>query len=67
MEKYNNLFEGIDLSQYTPKQIMNSKKVYDYIVEANEIAKSENKKLDDVIDEGLFSSLLGGAVAATVG
>lgn len=67
MEKYNNLFEGIDLSQYTPKQIMNSKKVYDYIVEANEIAKSENKKLDDVIDEGLFSSLIGGAVAATVG
>ena len=38
-EKYNNLFEGIDLSNYTPKQIMDSKKVYDYIVEANEIAK----------------------------
>ena len=30
-EKYNNLFEGIDLSNYTPKQIMDSKKVYDYI------------------------------------
>ena len=39
MSKYNNLFEGIDLSQYTPEQIMESKKVYDYIVEANEIAK----------------------------
>ena len=38
-EKYNNLFEGIDLSNYTPKQIMDSKKVYDYIFETNKIAK----------------------------
>ncbi len=67
MSKYNNLFEGIDLSQYTPKQIIDSKKVYDYIIEANEIAKKENKPLEDVIDEGLFSTIIGGAVAATVG
>jgi hypothetical protein len=67
MEKYNNLFEGIDLSEYTPKEIINSKKVYDYLVEANEVAKLENKTLDDIIDEGLFSTIIGGAVGATVG
>ena len=67
MSKYNNLFEGIDLSQYTPKQIMNSKRVYDYLIEANEIAKQNNKPLDDIIDEGLFSAIIGGAVGATVG
>lgn len=67
MSKYNNLFEGIDLSEYTPKEIINSKKVYDYIIEANEIAKANNQSLDDVIDEGLFSSIIGGAIGATVG
>ena len=67
MDKYNNLFEGINLSEYTPKEIINSKKVYDYIVEAYDIAKQENKELDDIIDEGLFSTIIGGAVGATVG
>lgn len=67
MSKYNNLFEGIDLSEYSPKEIMDSKKVYDYIIEANEIAKANNQPLEDVLDEGLFSSLIGGAVASTVG
>lgn len=67
MDKYNNLFEGINLSDYTPKEIINSKKVYDYIVEAYDIAKQENKELDDIIDEGLFSTIIGGAVGATVG
>lgn len=67
MSKYNNLFEGIDLSEYSPKEIMDSKKVYDYIIEANEIAKANNQPLEEVLDEGLFSSLIGGAVASTVG
>ncbi len=67
MSKYNNLFEGIDLSGYSPKEIMDSKKVYDYIIEANEIAKANNQPLEEVLDEGLFSSLIGGAVASTVG
>ena len=67
MSKYNNLFEGIDLSQYTPEQIMESKKVYDYIVEANEIAKQEGVPFEEVMDEGLFGALIGGAVSATVG
>ena len=65
--KYNNLFEGIDLSQYTPEEIMESKKVYDYIVEANNIAKQEGIPFENVMDEGLFSSLITGAVSATVG
>lgn len=65
--KYNNLFEGIDLSQYTPEEIMESKKVYDYIVEANNIAKQEGIPFENVMDEGLFGSLIAGAVSATVG
>lgn len=67
MGKYNNLFEGIDLTQYTPQQIMDSKKLYDYIVESGEIAKSENVPMEEVMDEGLFSALLGSAVSATIG
>jgi hypothetical protein len=65
--KYNNLFENIDLSSYTPTEIINSKKVYDYIIESNKIAKEKNMLLEDVMDEGIFSSLIGGAIGATVG
>jgi hypothetical protein len=64
---YSRLYEGIDLSQYAPEQIMNSKKLYDYIVESAEIAKEEGKSLDDVVDEGIFSALVGVAAGATVG
>lgn len=66
-EKYNNLFEGIDLSEYSPNEIIKSKKVYDYIIEAYEQAQSENKPLSDTMDEGLFGALVGGAIGATVG
>jgi len=65
--KYNNLFEGINLSEYTPNQIMQSKKVYDYIVESFEAAQEQNKPLSDTMDEGLFGALVGGAIGATVG
>ena len=64
---YSRLYEGIDLSQYAPEQIMNSKKLYDYIVESAEIAKEEGKSIDDVVDEGIFSALVGVAAGATVG
>lgn len=64
---YDNLFEGINLSQYTPTEIMNSKKLYDYIVESAEIARAENVPMDEIMDEGLFGALLGGAVSATIG
>lgn len=64
---YSTLFEGIDLSHYTPEQIMGSKKLYDYIVESAEIAREENRPLDDVVDEGIFGALVGAAAGATVG
>lgn len=67
MEKYRNLFEGIDLSDYTPQQIMDGKKLYDYIVECADIAKSENMSMDDVVDEGIFGALVGAAAGATIG
>lgn len=65
--KYNKLFEGINLSEYTPEQIMQSKKVYDYIIESFEQAQEENKSLSDTMDEGLFGALVGGAIGVTVG
>lgn len=64
---YSTLFEGVDLSQYTPNQIMNSKKLYDYIVESAEVANENGQALDDVIDEGIFGALVGAAAGATVG
>ena len=66
-EKYKNLYEGIDLSNYTPQQIIDSKKVYDYIIESYETAQENNQQLGDVMDEGIFGALVGGAVGATVG
>ena len=63
----NDLFEGIDLTGYTPKELMNSKKLYNYIVESAEIAKKENLPLKDVLDEGIFGSLVGIAAGATIG
>lgn len=63
----NALFEGIDLSGVTPEQIMNSKKLYNYIVESAEVAKEEGKPLGDVMDEGVFSAIALGALGATAG
>lgn len=62
----NSLYEGIDLSRYTPEQIMNGRKIYNYITEAAEIAKNENTTMDEYIDEGLFGALVGAAAGATV-
>lgn len=64
---YSALFEGIDLSCYTPDQIMGSKRLYDYIVESAEIAKEDGRSVDEVMDEGIFSALIGAAAGATVG
>lgn len=66
MSEYEKLYEGLDLSQYTPKQIMNGKKLYDYIVESAEVAKKENTSLDNVMDEGIFGALVGAAAGATI-
>ena len=66
MSKYSTLYEGIDLSQYTPKEIMDSKKLYDYIVESAEVAKAQNESMDDVMDEGIFGALVGAAAGATI-
>lgn len=63
----NALFEGIDLSGITPEQIMNSKKLYNYIVESAEVAKEEGKDLGEVLDEGIFSAIALGALGATAG
>lgn len=67
MATADSLFEGIDISKCTPNQLMNTRKLYNYIVESAEIAEKENVSLDDVIDEGIFGSILGGIAGATVG
>ena len=61
------LYEGIDLSQFTVKQIDAGKRLYNYIVESAEVAKLEEKPLDDVLDEGILTGLLGGAAGAAFG
>ena len=66
MGKYENLYEGIDLSNYNPQQIMNGKKIYDYIVESANLAKETNTSIDDNIDEGILGALIGAAAGATV-
>lgn len=65
--KYNALFEGVDLRGYTPQQIEEGKKLYNYIVEAAEVAKENQMTLDDELDEGIFSAIIGAAAGATVG
>lgn len=66
-KQYASLFEGLDLSGYNPDQIMNTKKVYDYIVESVEIAKEEGVSPDEVMDEGIFAGLLSASAGAMVG
>lgn len=61
------LFEDMDLSNVTPEQVMNSKKLYNYIVESAAIAEEQGKSMDDVMDEGLFSAIALGALGATAG
>jgi len=41
--------------------------LFNYIVESAAIATEEGKSLDDVMDEGLFTALLGGVAGATIG
>ena len=67
MATVDSLLEGIDVTKYTPAQLMNTRKLYNYIVESAEIAEQENVPLDDVLDEGIFSAILGGVAGATVG
>ena len=66
-QEYMALFEGLDLKNYQPEQIMNAKKVYDYIVESVEVAKEEGVSPDDVMDEGIFAGLLAASAGAMVG
>ena len=63
----NELFEGVDLTNVSVKEIQASKKLFNYIVESAAIATEEGKSLDDVMDEGLFTALLGGVAGSTIG
>lgn len=63
----NELFEGVDLSKVSVKEVQNAKKLFNYIVESAAIAQEEGKSIDDVMDEGLFTALLGGVAGATIG
>lgn len=63
----NELFEGVDLSKVSTKEVQNAKKLFNYIVESAAIAQEEGKSIDDVMDEGLFTALLGGVAGATIG
>jgi len=47
--------------------VQNAKKLFNYIVESAAIAQEEGKSLDDIMDEGLFTALLGGVAGSTIG
>lgn len=61
------LFEGLDITQYTPAELMAAHTLYNYITESASIAEQENVPLGDVLDEGVFGAILGGVAGATVG
>lgn len=61
------LFEGVDTRNATPEELMNSRKLYNYIIESAAIAKEQNVPLDQVMDEGIFSAIALGALGATAG
>lgn len=63
----NELFEGVDLKSVSVKEVQNAKKLFNYIVESAAIAQEEGKSLDDIMDEGLFTALLGGVAGSTIG
>lgn len=69
MIKTNELFEGHMgcLQGATPAQIRKAKELYEYIV--NQAAKANylNEGLDDKLDEGILTGLLGGVSMAMVG
>lgn len=62
------LFEGVQVPEGTSrKDLMNARKLYDYLIESSKNAEFKNESLDDQIDEGLLSGLLGGTIGAAVG
>ena len=61
------LYEGVNLSQYSQKDLLGGLKLYNYITESAEIAKKEGLLLEDVIDEGVLGSIIGGVAGATLG
>lgn len=65
-EAQNRLFEGIDTTQMTPNDMVNYRKLFNYIVESGDIAKEEGVALGEVIDEGLLGSLIGAVSGATI-
>lgn len=64
---YKHLFEGVDTKNMQPSEIQLTKKLYDYLVESQQVAEEEGKKLGDVLDEGILSGILGGLAGSTIG
>lgn len=61
------LFEGYDISNLSLEEIAAAKKAYNYLIEANTIAKAEGKDLGEIIDEGILSGIIGGIAGGTIG
>lgn len=61
------LYEGTDISKCTAAELISGKKLYNYITESAEIAEKEGTSIDDVLDEGIFSAIVGGLSGATIG
>lgn len=62
------LFEGVsDTDQIPYEDLLNAKRMYDYLVESANVAKATGKNIDEVLDEGILGGLLGGLTGATIG
>lgn len=55
------------MENVTKEELMNSKKLYAYLLESIDTAIEKDIPVDDVIDEGILSGLIGAAAGATIG
>lgn len=60
------LFECVDTSGSTRAELEKSKKLYTYLLESIDTAIEDDRPLDDVIDEGVLSGLIGAGLGVTV-
>jgi uncharacterized membrane protein YeaQ/YmgE (transglycosylase-associated protein family) len=67
MIKTSELYEGVNLKGFTPKEIENNKKLYEYLVNSANKANFLNEGIDDEIDEGMLTGLLGAAAGGLIG
>lgn len=67
MVRTNELYEGMNLQGFKLCDINKCKRLYEEIVKAGEKSNFMNEGLEDNLDEGLFTALIGGTAGALIG